>query len=167
MSRIEDRKQQRREYTNKKGVAYMKASLAVLLALCFGSVAYCLLAEGFAIWHKMQHMDAYQLAMDPYQLDADATFRVVLICSIFCGGGFLLLARSARMIHRASKQLPYVPPVTAATLPNEEVLLRGSDASAQEQSSVLLRGTQSGEETDGEELLRSSQGQDRDGLGQR
>jgi hypothetical protein len=51
------------------------------------------------------------------------------------------------------KSLTYVPPVTAETLPAEEILVRGSEEPPGVQSEVLLRGAL-GHETPQEELLR-------------
>jgi hypothetical protein len=50
----------------------------------------------------------------------------------------------------------------AYTLPAEEVLVRGSEEPAQEQSQVLQRGTDSCQENAQQELLRSSQRQGSD-----
>jgi len=69
--------------------------------------------------------------------------------------------RSLRHAYREASQLPYVPPVTADTLPVEEVLVRGSEEPAQEQSQVLLRGTDGSAGAGEQELLRRSQGQER------
>lgn len=66
-------------------------------------------------------------------------------------------ARLARQILRTARQLSYVPPVTAETLPAEEVLLRGAEEPASEQSKVLLRSIASGPESASQELLRCSQ----------
>jgi hypothetical protein len=69
--------------------------------------------------------------------------------------------RSIRKARQEAKQLPYVPPVTANTLPAEEVLVRGSEEPTQEQGKVLLRGADGSAGTGEQELLRSSQGQDK------
>ena len=151
MSRIQDRKQQRREYLWKKEAAYtLSTFLSFLMVPCIGIALIALMEVVSFLCHYWVTADYHDLVM------------AILYMGIafLLGGASWLLFRSARQTKRDAEQLPYVPPVTAATLPNEEVLLRGSDASTQEQSSVLLRGTQSGEETDGQELLRSSQGQD-------
>ena len=141
MSRIQDRKKQRREYLRKKGVAYTKMSLTTLLML---SCAYCAFFSFIA------------LLVFGYQWQA---FVLSASLSVIFAGGCWRSVRAVRLAHRTAKQLPYVPPVISATLPAEEVLLRGSDALTQEQSQVLLRGTQNTEEADGQELLRSSQEQ--------
>lgn len=94
--------------------------------------------------------------------DSSADSTIWLIGFATASLVFGLLARFGWQAVKRGKQalkVPYVPPVTADTLPNEEILLRGSDASAQEQNQVLLRGTLNGEAADGLELLRSSQGQ--------
>ena len=73
---------------------------------------------------------------------------------------FGLLAWSGWMTAKEGKQalkVPYVPPVTADTLPAEEILVRGSQEPTQEQSRVLLRGTYSRTGTGEQELLRGSQ----------
>lgn len=53
-------------------------------------------------------------------------------------------------------KIPVVPPVNIATLPAEEVLVRGSEAPSFAQSEVLLRATQAAE-TPQEELLRAAE----------
>lgn len=62
-------------------------------------------------------------------------------------------------VKKRLKQLPYIPPVTADTLPAEEVLVRGSEEPKQSQSQVLLRNTDGSTGTANQELLRSSQRQ--------
>lgn len=79
-------------------------------------------------------------------------------CGALCISWLLTLAVSD--ICQEARRLPNVSRVTSDTLPNEEVLLRSSDASTQEQSQVLLRGTHNSEETEWQELLRSSRRQD-------
>ena len=145
MSRIQDRVKQRREYLRKKGTAYTKMSLAALL------IVPCLLI-GMSILMAGLFAATFRQPPLSHPLVIIGLFLLVLAPS--------LLGYFATRSHRAAKQIPYVPPVTSGTLPAEEVLLRGSDASAQEQSQVLLRGTHNTEETDGQELLRSSQGND-------
>jgi len=74
-----------------------------------------------------------------------------------------IIWRLLRISDRASSEaekLPFVPPVTADTLPAEEVLVRGSEEPAQEQSKILLRGTNGSGGTREQELLRSSQQQE-------
>jgi hypothetical protein len=56
------------------------------------------------------------------------------------------------------KSNPYVPPVTASTLPAEEILVRATEEPPVAQSEVLLRAAQ-GQETPKEELLRVIQGE--------
>lgn len=89
----------------------------------------------------------------------DACGQLVFV-SLF-GVSSWILFRYARRTQKEADQLSYFPPVNQATMPDEEVLLRGSNASAQEQSQVLLRGIQNREEADGQELLRASRQQDR------
>lgn len=149
MSRIQDRKKQRSEYLRKKGMAYMMASLAGLLTLLFSMVA--LLTLGFAVSAFF-----WPMAFD----DGVARVYVYVLCGllVLCfGWASFLLARSARKAHQAASQLPYVPLITTDSLPSEEVLLRCSGATAQEQSQILLRSTHNTEAADGQELLRSSQ----------
>jgi hypothetical protein len=59
---------------------------------------------------------------------------------------------------KKAKQVPYVPPVTASTLPAEEILVRAADVPPVAQSTILLRAAQAGQETPKEELLRVSNG---------
>ncbi|HZT43842.1 MAG TPA: hypothetical protein VFA07_16870 [Chthonomonadaceae bacterium] len=73
----------------------------------------------------------------------------------YTGGALWFLLSIARHEHREAKRLPYVPPVTADTLPQEEVLLRGSQQPAQEQGKLLLRGAADCQENARQELLRA------------
>ncbi len=59
---------------------------------------------------------------------------------------------------KKAKQVPYVPPVIANTLPAEEILVRAADEPPVAQSAVLLRAAK-GVETPKDELLRVSQGE--------
>jgi hypothetical protein len=76
------------------------------------------------------------------------------ICSISCLPTLFAYALGMG-IAGASKAacVPYVPPVTAATLPADEILVRGAEAPPVAQSNVLLRAAH-GLETPNEELLR-------------
>ena len=76
----------------------------------------------------------------------------------------LIFLQLAVRLGRKVSQIPYVPPVTASTLPAEEVLVRGAEEPKQEQSKVLLRGIDNSTGTGKQELLRGSQGQDREYL---
>ena len=144
MNQIQDRKKQRREYLRKKRVTYFKATLNTLIAIPCS-------------WYAFGSL--FAALFNPF----DRLFSVIMFALAFIFGAVAwTAAKRAKLLHQKAKQLPYVPPVSPATLPAEEVLLRGSDASAQEQSQVLLRGTHNSEEADGQELLRSSQGQDGD-----
>lgn len=171
MSRIQTRKKQRREYLRKKGTAYTVAFLAALGAL-LGALIF------LVRWDPVYR----HLGIGSRHIAVVGTLALILIVQ--------LLFQVARRVHRRAVQIPYVPPVTADTLPAEEVLVRGtveptgqqsevllrgaqgggvtpaeellrsSDASVKEQHQVILRGTQNTEEADGQELLRSSQRND-------
>ncbi len=68
----------------------------------------------------------------------------------------LVGVRATRKVVQKTRE-HYIPPVTADTLPADEILVRGSEEPPVVQSEVLLRAAQKGEETAKEELLRVSQ----------
>ena len=145
MSRIQNRIKQRRAYLRKKGAAYTLLGITVSQMIPCALITMVLLILTF-VFSLIQVELAYLPAL-----------VVGFLYFLWFSG---VSANAVRKAYRAAKQLPYVPPVTPTTLPNEEVLLRSSDASVQEQSQVLLRGMHNSEEADGQELLRSSQGHD-------
>jgi|SRR5579871_3331793 len=154
MGSTQERIQKRREYLKQKGWAYTQASLAGAFALLFAGVSYWL----YGYCQNVLLGDTEALGGDtrliPYAL------MVFLSLSLSCMVATLFLARSVHQSHQKAKQLPFVSPVTANTLPAEEVLVRGSEEPAQEQGKVLLRGTDSSGSMGEQELLRSSQGQE-------
>ena len=134
MSSTQERIKKRREYLKRKGGAYAKISWSAFLT---GLLTVMLVVV----------------------IRTTGPARIAL--TVFYWSYLLVvLIHSAHKTHQAVKKLPYVPPVTADTLPAEEVLVRGSEEPVQKQSKVLLRGTQSGLESAEQELLRSSQGQE-------
>jgi|SRR5579871_2441662 len=149
MSSTLERIRKRRLYLKKKRTAYIEAGIAALLALLFGWIMYNLLREfGKAL------LDNYGSGVnDPINS------LIAIVCfgtSLFFGRIFWLLVRSTRKAYRTVKQLLYVPPVTANTLPAEEVLVRGSEEPTEEQGKVLLRGTDGSAGAGEQELLRGS-----------
>ena len=135
MSSIQERKKQRWEYLNQKGGAY-----ATLGLITFATGFCALMTLTFVL----------TVAIFPPGIVVGLCFGVVT----------LRLTVLVRQAHRTVKQLPYVPPVTADTLPAEEVLVRGSQEPTLEQGKVLLRGIQSSPGAGETELLRISQKQD-------
>ena len=143
MSKREERVKQRREYLKQKGWAYTEAGVTALLSIsgAIAAISYFLGTRSGNLPH--------------YWYEYGGVFLVISAL----GFGLLsyLFAFSARRAHQKTKQLLYIPPVIANTLPAEEVLVRGSEEPAQEQSKVLLRGTDSSMGVAEQELLRSSQ----------
>ncbi|HZT44245.1 MAG TPA: hypothetical protein VFA07_18920 [Chthonomonadaceae bacterium] len=152
MGSTQERIKKRREYLVKKRGAYTKMSLATILAVPFTlATLFVSLSLPLALYNYFH-----------YKAWADYNVGVIktLIGSLLFFGVFAgLFAREARKAHRTARQLAYIPPVTADTLPDGEVLVRGSEEPIQEQSKVLLRGTEASAGTGEQELLRGSQGQ--------
>jgi len=134
MSSTQERIKKRREYLKQKGKAYFEVSLAILLAMPF--LVFVVMLASFV-----------------------GKFIQASILAIMLGSPIFFFFRLAYESHRKAKQLPYFPPVTADTLPAEEVLVRGSEEPAQEQGKVLLRCTDGSTGIGEQELLRSSRGQ--------
>ncbi len=146
MSSTQERIKKRREYLKKKGTAYRNVSTqAVFVVLAVMLTIVSLLATIFSLLRLDLLSVLFFAALTA--LDGVMTRSVI---------------DSARQAHEQAKQLPYVPPVTANSLPAEEVLVRGSEEPAEEQGKVLLRGTDGSAGTGKQELLRGSQRQDRE-----
>jgi hypothetical protein len=83
-------------------------------------------------------------------------FLPLLLMAVAGWFGVYAIQWSGDLMHKAEemeKGNPYVPPVTAANLPADEILVRASDEPPIVQSECLLRAAQ-GVETPNEELLR-------------
>ena len=141
MSNTQGRIKQRRQYLKKKVWAYsLMASGSVIFGIAVFVASICYLGA--------------DIDRTDVQLELASATQV-----------FGLVAWLGWKTLKHGKQalpLTYVAPVTADTLPAEEVLVRGSEEPAQKQSKVLLRGTDSSRGTGEQELLRSSQGQEQD-----
>ena len=127
----------------KKGWAYTKMSLNAILVVPFALMAFLLL---FLTVYFPEH--GFSLIC----------WTVVDILGL--GFTSWLCVDSVRKAHQEAKRIPYTPPVTAETLPAEEVLLRSSQLSGQEQSQSLLRGAENSQDTVEQELVRGSQVQE-------
>ena len=146
MSRIQERKKQRREYLKKKGTAYTKIGLATVLVVPI-PLALCIL---FAFFIKILDLPSPAPDIDPLKFTV-----VTSLLGLFTFACWRLVMFT-RKTHQETKQLPYVPPVTPATLPTEEILVRGVEEPTGQQSEFLLRGAQGSAETPAGELLRST-----------
>jgi hypothetical protein len=117
--------------------------------LCFLSVApAALIALAFA-------SNAIDAMRQTNLVSSLSFFFLAVICAYITVG----LIQSTRKYHVEALQVPNVLPVTANTLPAEEILVRAAEEPPVAQSTVLLRAAQRGQETPQEELLRMSQGE--------
>ncbi|HZT43960.1 MAG TPA: hypothetical protein VFA07_17470 [Chthonomonadaceae bacterium] len=151
MGSTQERIKKRREYIKRAGMAYTQYSFAMLLVSVFAFLALCLIGLFIA------YLSGNSRSMKPA-----GPFALIAVAAVFVMVGVttcVLVALSDKVRQRA-EQIPYVPPVTGDTFPAEEVLVRGSEEPAQEQSKVLLRGTDGSTGAGELELLRSSQQQD-------
>jgi len=150
MSNTQERIRKRREYLKKKRAAYTEFGIAYLLVIpcvVFEVILVCAFVISMLDYFTKQPSEAPMAS----QVIGGAAAMLLF------GWMTWILARAARRAEKRAVQLPYVPPVTADTLPAEEVLVRGSEQPIQEQGKVLLRGTQSSQELAAEKLLRGSQ----------
>ena len=146
MSNTQERFNQRKQYLKQKRIAYAKGGIADLLIVPCAVLSVCLfLAALFCLY-----IGGIPLLVSP----------IVFVAALLIASLCILFADLARRRYEEAQQLPYVPPVTADTLPAEEVLVRASEKPKEEQSQILLRGTDSSAGTGEQELLRSSQGQE-------
>src|SRR5690348_14360454 len=106
MSRVSDRVKQRREYSKQKReiyvavVCFLAPFILLLVSLCFDiSAMYC--------------SNGTDDGSRPFD------FTSIIMTNLLLTSVVLFEA------HNEISNLPYVPPVTADTLPDEEVLLRG------------------------------------------
>ena len=146
MSSTMERLRKRQQYLKRKVAAYSKTGIALFLAVPCALLTCILFILAFLNWTGRG-------ADHPANLLAFAigTIAIGMVCCYF----ILIAERGVQEV----TQLSHVPPVTADTLPSEEVLVRGSEEPTQEQSKVLLRGTDGSTDTGEQELLRSSQEQ--------
>ncbi len=143
MNKVPDRKRLRRDYLRIRGGKHTKAML------CFLSVApAALIALAFA-------SNAIDAMRQTNLVSSLSFFFLAVICAYITVG----LIQSTRKYHVEALQVPNVLPVTANTLPAEEILVRAAEEPPVAQSTVLLRAAQRGQETPQEELLRMSQGE--------
>ena len=148
MNQVTERKRLRRRYLHDKRRAYGR--MAATIALGFLCV---ILAGGLLITGSYLIMKRW-----PVMTDAAG-------CCFILGLAFvprLVIEAAGRAFQKwkdEADHLAYVPPVTADTLPADEILVRAADEPPVEQSSVLLRAAQAGLETAKAELLRVSQGE--------
>ena len=131
MSNTQERIKKRREYLKKKREAYFQMSLPALLIMLLAIEVFDLIRYGVTVG------------------------KVLMVVAML----YLLrvLLASGRDEYQKAKQLTYIPPVTAATLPADEVLVRSSEEPKEEQGKVLLRGTDGSAGTGQQELLRADQ----------
>jgi|SRR5579871_3536068 len=138
MRKTVDRIKQRRQYLQKKALGYTGTSIMAVVTVPYVLATLCLLILPFF-----------------FPLDNWMEFLCLAVLLLYFGGVCWGCAWLTRMAYQTTKQLPYVPPVTADILPGEEVLLRGAEAPAQEQSKRLLRSADGRSGQEKQELLRA------------
>jgi len=153
MSSTHERVKKRREYLTMKGAAYIGIAIGLAMIVDWVTKFIRAVTHLSLFWNHLitgrvhSHVFVLLFSMLIFLVGMTAV-------TIICFGGVV------RHLALKAKQLPYVPPVTADTLPAEEVLVRGSEQPTQEQGKVLLRGTDGSGGAGEQELLRSSQGQE-------
>ena len=146
MNQAADRKKLRREYLSKKWGGYAKA------------IAYIGCCAYFAV-KGIQNLPHTWRAVSGFSLPIVSEFflAVLFVAGIVVTGSYIaMLLSKASQASREASQLPYVPPVSVATLPVEEVLLRGTTA-GDANGDNLVRPTTEFAAIPTQELLRSSQ----------
>lgn len=133
MNQVTERKRLRQEYLKQKRTAYSKHIVVTVGTLAFIGIVTLLIYHGHAVDIGMQLW--------------------LVIYTI------VLVYGHSHTAYKEAKSIPVVPPVTADTLPAEEILVRASEEPSVAQSEVLLRAVQRGQEAPKEELLRVSQGE--------
>src|SRR6185369_6988961 len=78
-----------------------------------------------------------------------------LLC-LGCGLAHPCLERYVESAEYQSRNIPYIPPVTPDTLPDEEVLVRGVQKPTSEPDPTLLLPVEERSSAHSEELLRST-----------
>lgn len=138
MGNTHERIKQRREYVKRKVMAYVLMTLSILVAIPCALLAVILFLLAVAsVFEGIPWVEIFWPALKLGELA-------------------LRFSESAQKAHGEAKQLPYIPPVTADSLPAEEVLLRGAEKPPQEQSRTLLRAADGSAATPEQELLRAS-----------
>jgi hypothetical protein len=148
MNQIPDRKKLRQEYLKRKASAYFKGTLgaALLVPSLLGFFFFAALT--LVLYYVSQGR-----VTSPLFAAGVVTTTLTII-----SGVLVPWCWRARHEFRRASEIPFVPPVTADTLPADEILVRGSDEPVA-QSDVFLRAAQQGQETAKDELLRVSQGE--------
>src|SRR5579871_5830554 len=131
MNQVPDRQRLRREYLRKKR--------RVLVCSFMGTAVMIAVTVGVIISTNDKPWMPYQLLF------------FLLGYTILVFGGFA--AASWPRIRKELNEIPYVPAVTLAALPADEILVRGSQEPAVAQNEVLLRAANE-QETPKEQLLR-------------
>ena len=153
MSTIPDRVKLRRNYLRKKGTAYTLQGIGFLIAVPALTSTFFF---GFCILWAATH-SLFGWGMDAHPEDDTDMLKVcgvvTLVSGLIAVGGVGLQRRGV-----ITRRMPYVPPVTASTLPAEETLVRASEEPTVAQSEILLRAAHAEQETPQQELLRGSQG---------
>ncbi len=154
MKQVPDRKKLRREYVTRKSKEY-----AVAGALGTGIIPALI---GLMICTAGLVFPIYWMCY-PMQPDApDRTTTVVIfiggVLGVLYFGCFTWLCwRGMKQSIQSARELPYIPPVTAGTLPADEILIRGSEEPPVAQSEVLLRAAQPEQNVQAEALLRATE----------
>jgi hypothetical protein len=145
MKRLPDRRKLRRDYLWKAGQIYAKAIAAALLYVFIaGAVTItglCLLYwMGIDMGHRQDDQPAWPIAL---------FFLLVFSAAIWSQ------KRVEALVDQAKEQAEaaHVPPVDTANLPDEEVLLRGSETNISQNTEELLRPANGNKETPVNELL--------------
>ena len=150
MRRVPDRKKQRSDYVRKKAEAYTSGALCWLLL--FVTLSITIVCAGVAAFIFVKLLWRGDLAEEMRSHVEEALAGAVISAPLagFCSWHLWKGIKDAN--DRA--QLPYVPPVTASTLPADAVLVRGA-AEPTAPNETLLRATMQGDQSKPEELLRS------------
>ncbi len=142
MSRVPDRKRQRREYICKRGAA---STLGALSTILYVVTAVVTLAFSFITLGCIFARDVWGAFLYAF---------AAAVCSVITRVSWRLMDRA----FNAADAIAYIPPVTTKSFSAEEVLVRGSEDPPIELSEVLVRPAASQQEAGTEQLLRSSQG---------
>jgi hypothetical protein len=144
MEKAPDRRKLRQEYLKTKAGAYVRGTVGATLllpaVLTFFLLAAITLVLGL-------------FAMNPHGAISFLVACIISLCLTIASAALVRWCWRVRHEFKRASELPYVPPVTAATLPAEEILVRGSEEPPVQQSEVLLRAAKP-QETPEEELLR-------------
>jgi len=158
MNQVRDREKKRRQYLRRLGEAYISAAIAgalfvPTLLITIASVIATISCAVLFVFH---------LCMRDGSADYWLSFLMPFGGSAFVVGLFTCALWSALKYAKREVSIPYVPPVTASTLPAEDILVRGADEPPTAHGEVLVRAARHGQETPKEELLRVRPGESRD-----